>query len=105
MVVTADVLRIHRPVMVVSLTIPRVVAELASLSALLPPIKRAARSSAGREAPRGKKEGSLERLGRVSKSNLKSLQSPSGRSVSRDSGRDSFRADYGRIEPQETVVW
>ena len=45
MPVTASVERIHPPVVMVSVMMPRVAAELASLSALLAPMKSAAESS------------------------------------------------------------
>jgi hypothetical protein len=67
----------------VSVMIPRVAAELASLSALLAPMKRAAMSSTAGAEPGGKIVGSLERLGRVSKFSLKSVLSPSRRGVRR----------------------
>ncbi len=70
---TASVLRTHPPAVMVSVMIPNVAAELASLSALLAPINRAAISSTAGEEPEEKMEGSLERLGRVSKFNLKSV--------------------------------
>jgi hypothetical protein len=75
--------RTHPPVVMVSVTIPRVAAELARLSVLLAPMKRAAMSSTAGVESGGKIVGSLERLGRVSKFNLKCVLSPSRRGVKR----------------------
>jgi hypothetical protein len=71
-------------VVMVSSTMPRVAAALARRSALLPPMKRAAISSAGGADPGGKMVASLDRLGRVSKFNLNCVLSPSRRGVMRD---------------------
>ncbi len=81
---TASVVRIHPKVVMVSVMMPRVAAELASLSALLAPMNRAAVSSMAGADPGGKMEASLERLGRVSKFNLKCVLSPSRRGVRSD---------------------
>jgi hypothetical protein len=69
MVETEVVLRIHPPSVTVSGTIPTLAAALASLSALLPPMKRAGESSAalGRT---GERVRSRERMGSESSSYL-----------------------------------
>jgi hypothetical protein len=51
---------------------------------LLPPMKRAAMSSAGGDEPGGKMVASLDRLGRGSKFSFNSVLSPSRRGVMRD---------------------
>ncbi len=81
---TASVVRIHPPVVIISVMMPRVAAELASLSVLLAPMNRAAVSTMAGADPGGKMEGSLEKLGRVSKFSLKCVLSPSRRGVRSD---------------------
>jgi hypothetical protein len=81
--VTASVDRIQPAEVMVSETMPSMAAELARRSALLPPMKSAARSSSTAVLPVGKMTVSLERLGRVSRFSLKSVLSPSKRGVMR----------------------
>jgi len=77
------VLRTHLPDVMVSVMMPRVAAELASLSALLGPMNRAAVSSTAGVEPGEKMEVSLEKLGWVSKFSLNNVLSPSRRGVRR----------------------
>ncbi len=79
MFVTASVVRAHPPLVMVLFMMPSVAEELASLSALHPPMNRAAISSTVSVEPGGKIAGSLERMGRGSKFNLNIVLSPSMR--------------------------
>jgi hypothetical protein len=78
MMETEEVLRIQPPSVMVSATTPRDAAALASLSALLPPMKRAGMSSSW-WATLGVMTKSRERLGRVSMDNLNFVQSSARR--------------------------
>ncbi len=78
-------LRTHPPAVTVSVMMPKEAAELASLSALLAPMKRAEVSStAARVEPGEKMAVSLEKLGWVSMFNLNRVLSPSRRGVRRE---------------------
>ncbi len=82
---TASVLSTHPPAVTVSVMMPKEAAELASLSALLAPMKRAEVSSTAAKVEPGEKMAvSLERLGCVSKFNLNKVLSPSRRGVRRE---------------------
>jgi hypothetical protein len=76
---TASVERTHPAVVMVSETMPKVAAELARRSALLPPMKRAAMASSTVVGPVGKMVLSLDRLGRVSMFIRNCVLSPSRR--------------------------
>ena len=83
MAVTASVERTHPAVVMVSVAMPKVAAELARWSTLLPPMKRAAMSSSTVDGPVGKMVLSLDRLGRVSMFIRNCVLSPSRRGVRR----------------------
>ncbi len=96
---TASVLRIHPPDVMVSAMMPRVAAEFASLSALLAPMKRAAVSSTAGVEPGEKMAESLERLGWVSMFSLNSVLSPSRRGVRREFSSWGERGGGSTPEP------